>query len=134
MRSEYARLAGLQGAITIIGAVITYFVVAPPTAKSFAYGCSVALVATLFLSWRLSQGESRENLDAEWCLRQAYRTAIERYAGVIILLALGFKLLKLAPLWMLSGFIVGQSAWMVVPVLLRLRTGLDKTENEKNDK
>jgi len=130
MRPEYARLAGVQGSLTIIGAAITYFAVTPPTAKSFAYGSSVALVSTLFLAWRLSQGECRENLGAEWCLRQAYRTAIERYAGVIILLALGFKLLKLAPLWMLSGFIVGQSAWLVVPVLIRLRTGLDKTENE----
>jgi len=131
MRPEYARLAGLQGSITMIGAAITYFAVTPPTAKSFAYGSIVALVSTLFLAWRLSQGECRkESLGAEWCLRQAYRTAIERYAGVIILLALGFKLLKLAPFWMLTGFIVAQSAWLVVPVLIRLGTGLDKTENE----
>lgn len=130
MRPEYARLAGLQGSITIIGAAITYFVVTPLTAKSFAYGGSVALVSTLFLAWRLSQGERRENLGAEWYVRQAYRTAIERFAGVIFLLALGFQLLKLAPLWTLSGFIIGQSAWLVVPVWARLRTGLDKTENE----
>lgn len=130
MRPEYVRLAVLQGSIAIIGAAITYFVVTPPTAKSFAYGSSVALVSTLLLAWRLSQGERRGNLAAEWCLRHAYRTAIERFAGVIFLLALGFQLLKLAPLWMLAGFIVVQSAWLVVPAWIRLGTGLDKTENE----
>lgn len=122
MRPEYVRLAGLQGAITIIGAVITYFLVTPPTAKSFAFGSSVALMSTMFLAWRLRQGEHREGLGAEWYLRQAYRTAIERFAGVIFLLATGFKLLNLAPLWMLAGFVVGQSAWLAIPVWMKLRT------------
>lgn len=134
MRPEYTRLAVLQGAITIIGTALTYFIATLPTAKSFAYGCAVALASTLFLSWRLSQGERRESLSAEWCLRQAYRTAIERFAGVILLLALGFKLLQFAPLWLLAGFVAGQSAWLVLPAWIRPRTSLDKTENKYNDK
>lgn len=122
MGPEYARLAGLQGAITIIGATMTCFMVNPPTAKSFAFGSSVALASTMFLAWRLYQGERQQKSDAAWCLRQAYRTAIERFAGVIFLLAVGFKLLNLAPLWMLAGFVVGQSAWLLVPVWMKLRT------------
>ena len=126
MRPEYIRLVGLQCAIMIFGAILTYFVVTPQAAKSVAYGGCVALVSALLLSWRLKQGERHENSGAEWCLRQAYRTAIERFVAVIFLLASGFKLLELAPLWMLVGFVMGQSVWLVVPVWTRLRTQNDK--------
>ena len=126
MRSEYIRLVGLQCAIIIIGAILTYFVVTPLAARSVAYGSCIALVSALLLSWRLKRGERHENLGAGWCLRQAYRTAIERYVAVIFLLASGFKLLELAPLWILVGFIGGQSAWLVIPVWTRLRTQNDK--------
>jgi hypothetical protein len=131
MRPEYSRLAGLQASIIIIGAAITNIAVTLLTAKSFAYGGVVTLASTLFLSWRLSQGDKRDELPAEWCLRQAYRTAIERFAGMILLLALGFKLLKFEPLWMLTGFVITQSAWMMIPVWIKLSTSLDKTENKK---
>jgi len=126
MHSEYSRLAGLQGAIVIFGAVITYFVVTPPAAKSFAYGSCVALIGALFLAWRLRQVEKESNPKADSSLRHAYGAAIERFVWVILLLAMGFKLLKLAPLWVLVGFVVGQSAWLVVPVWIRLRTKNDK--------
>jgi len=126
MHPEYSRLAGLQGAIVIIGAAITYFVVTPPAAKSFAYGSCVALAGVLFLAWRLRRAEGSREQGAEFSLRQAYRTAIERFVWIIFLLASGFKLLNLAPLWMLAGFVAGQSAWIVVPVWIRLRMQNDK--------
>ncbi len=116
---KYTRLVGLQGAIIIISAVLTYFVVTPLAAKSVAYGSCVVLVGTLLLAWRFRQGEGRENPGAEWYLRQAYRTAIERFVWVAIMLAAGFGLLKLAPLWVLAGFVAGQVAWLVVPVLMK---------------
>lgn len=116
---EYARLVGLQGAIMALGAVLTYFVVTPLAAKSVAYGSCVAVVGTLLFAWRFMQGESRENSDAAWYLRQAYRTAIERYVWVVFMLAAGFGLLRLAPLWVLAGFVAGQAAWLAVPVLMK---------------
>ena len=122
MRSEYIRLVGLQCAIMIFGAILTYFVVTPLAAKSVAYGSCVALLGTLFLVLRLRQGESRENAGAAWYLRQAYRTAIERFVLVALMLAAGFGLFKLAPLWVLAGFIAGQAAWLAVPVWVKLRT------------
>jgi hypothetical protein len=125
VRPEYIRLAGLQGTLTIIGAVITYLFVTPLAAKSLVYGNCVALVGTLFLAWRLRQGEHQQNQSAEWCLRQAYRTALERFAWVAAMLAVGFKLLELASLWMLAGFVVGQAAWLLVPVWMKLRTQND---------
>lgn len=116
MRIEYIRLAGLQCAITITGSALAYLVVTHQAAGSVAYGGSVALANALWLSWRLGQAERQENTGAEKCLRHAYRTAIERFAGVLLLLALGFKLLQLAPLWLLAGFVAGQSAWLLAPI------------------
>ena len=119
MRSEYIRLVGLQCAIIITGSTLNYFVVSYLAAESFAYGSCVALVSTLWLAWRVGQGERHEGLSAEWCLRQAYRTAIERFLWVVFLLALGFKLLELASIWILAGFVAGQSAWLFAAILVK---------------
>jgi ATP synthase I chain len=116
MRSDQVRLAGFQGAITLIGAVVTYVFVTPHAAGSAAYGGLAAMVGTSFLAWRYARGKSREHLGAEWILRHAYRTAIERFMLVACLLAAGFGLLKLAPLWLLAGFVWGQLAWLATPL------------------
>lgn len=120
MRPEYIRLVLLQGAITVIGAIFTYLIVAPLAAKSLVYGSFVALISTVFLAWRLKQGERRESLGADWALRQAYRTAIERFVWAAVMLAVGFGLLKLAPLWILAGFVVGQATWLLIPIWMKL--------------
>ena len=125
MQPEYFRLVLLQGAVTAVGAVLAYLIVTPPAAKSLVYGSCIALMSTLFLAWRFRQGERRESLGAEWALRQAYRTAIERFVWTVVMLAVGFKLLKLAPLWMLAGFVVGQAAWLLLPIWMKLRTQHD---------
>lgn len=125
MCPEHARVIGLQGAIAIISAAIVYFAVSAPEAISVAYGCSVALTGTLFLAWR-AQGEKLRAASPEYQLRLAYRTAIERFMGVVLLLAVGFKLFKLVPLWLLAGFVMGQVAWLLIPIRIRLRTQDDK--------
>ena len=125
MRPDYIRLVWIQGAITIIGALLTYLIVTPPAAKSLVYGSCVALVSTLLLALRFKQGEHRESLNAEWSLRQAYRTAIERFVWTAFMLAAGFGILKLAPLWILTGFVIGQVAWLLLPIWMKLRTQND---------
>ena len=131
MRSEYNRLVGLQSAITIMGTIIALFTVSPQAAQSIAYGSSIPLAGSLFLAWRQGQGARHENLGAGWQLRHAYRTAVERFLGMVFLLAIGFGILRLAPLWMLAGFVAGQLAWLVVPVWIgRCWTRL-KTKNDK---
>jgi ATP synthase protein I len=125
MRPEYIRLILLQGAATITGAFITYTIVSPPAAKSLIYGSCVAMLSTLILAWKLKQGESGESLGAEWALRQAYRTEIQRFVWTSVMLAVGFGLLKLPPLWMLLGFVMGQVAWLLIPIWMKLRTKND---------
>ena len=116
MRNEHFRIAGLQGAITITSFTLAYLVVNQLAAWSVAFGGWIALVSTLWLAMRLGQAERQQNPEAGESLRHAYRTAVERYVWVFLLFAAGFKLLELAPLWVLTGFVAGQSAWLIVPV------------------
>ncbi len=125
MRSDQVRLAGVQGAITLTGAAVTYVFVTPIAAGSAAYGGLAAVTGTLFLAWRYARGKSQEHLGAEWILRHAYRTAMERFMLVACLLAAGFALLKLAPVWLLAGFVWGQLAWLATP----LWAGRSRTTN-----
>ena len=128
MRPEYFRLAGLQGAITIICAITAYFIGTPLAAKSVAYGSSVALVGTLFLAWRFHQGEARVEASAEWYLRQAYRAEVLRFAWAAAMLAAGFWALRLSPPAVLGGFVATQLAWLLHPVWGR--PGRVQEENE----
>ena len=124
MRTEFARLIVLQAVIVIVGATLAYTVADLPAVKSIVYGNMVALVAALFLAW--SYGRGRRQAEAAWVLRHAYKTAIERFVLTIFLLILGFKLLELSPFWLLAGFVMGQAAWLLAPIWMRLRTQNDK--------
>lgn len=112
----YARLAGLQ-ALLVLGSLVAGFYVAP--ANAFGYGAGMALFNTLLLAWRFKQGESKVGLGAGWVLGQAYRTLVERYIWAILWFAVGYKLLGLAPLWMMAGFVAGQVVWVFALVLFK---------------
>lgn len=125
MHSDQVRLIWLQAAITIIGAAVAYAAATPLAAKSVAFGGCAAMFGTLFLAWRIMIGKRAGYSQAARILRHAYRTAVERFMLVAFLLAAGFVLLKLAPVWLLAGFVAGQLAWLAVPVWMRL--------NKQND-
>jgi hypothetical protein len=121
MRSEKVRLAGLQSVITITSAAVAFIFAAPLVAGSIAFGGCVSILGTLFLAWRFATGGRQETQDAVKVLRHAYRTAMERFMLAVFLLSIGFGILKLAPVWLLAGFISGQLAWLAVPVWMRLK-------------
>jgi len=53
---------------------------------------------------------------------------MERFVLVAGLLAMGMGILKLAPAFVVAGFVSGQLAWLAVPVWMRL-----KKQNGKRD-
>jgi ATP synthase protein I len=121
MRPEYNRLIGLQGAITITGATVAYFLVSPLAAKSVAFGGGIALTSVLLIVWRFRQADRKVDASAEWLVRQAYRTLLERLVLVAFLFVLGMGILKLVPLWLLAGFVGAQLGWLVAPVWMRTK-------------
>jgi F0F1-type ATP synthase assembly protein I len=116
MRTEFARLIWIQGVILVIAAYITYTVADLSAVKSIVYGNLVVLISALFLAWRYGQ---KQQADAVGVLKLAYKTAIERFVGAIFLLVIGFKLLELAPLWLLMGFVIGQVVWLFAPIWMK---------------
>jgi F0F1-type ATP synthase assembly protein I len=124
MRAEFARLIWLQGVAVIIGAALTYAFADLSAVKSIVYGNMVSLIGALLMALRYRQG--KRQTEAEWVLRHAYKTAIERFIWTIFLLLIGFKLLDLSPLWLLAGFVMGQAVWLLAPIWMKLRTQNDK--------
>lgn len=114
----YARLAGLQ-ALLVLGSLVAGFYIIPVNANALAYGGGMALFNTLLLAWRFKQGERKVGLGTGWVLGQAYRTVVERYIWAILWFAVGYKLLGLAPLWMMAGFVAGQVGWVFALVLFK---------------
>jgi hypothetical protein len=85
----------------------------------------VALMGGLLLVWRHWQVNRCSDNSVEHALRQAYKTAIERFIFSAAMLALGFKFLELLPLWLMAGFVVGQTIWLFASVWMKLRTQND---------
>ena len=77
------------------------------------YGGGVALVNTGLLVWRWYRGLHDYHCDGGRHLRSFYRSEMERFFVVCTMLATGLAGLGLAPLPLLTGFIVGQSAWVI---------------------
>ena len=74
------------------------------------FGGLVATCNALWLLWRRYRTERGRALSAGESLRVLYRTALERFVVVALLLALGLGVLHLHPLALLTGFVVGQLA------------------------
>ncbi len=111
MHTELARIALLQIALVICSLMVgVYF--RHVGLSALAFGLFVSFSNTVLLAWRYKQGKLRASLNAGWALKQAQRTVIERFILVVILLAVGYELLGLLPLWILSGFVAGQVVWI----------------------
>ena len=83
------------------------------------YGGAVSLANTGLLSLRHKRGERDYHGDVGRHLRAFYRSSMERFAAVGVLLALGFAVAEFAALPMLLGFVLGQIAWVAATVSFR---------------
>ncbi len=124
MRVDFVRLIITQTLIVLTGAALVLMAADLSAVKSFVYGSFVAIIMAILLAWRHKQ--SLQVRGAEKVLQHIYKTAIERFIWVVFLLVLGFKLLEFSPLWLMAGFVMGQVAWLLAPIWMKLRTQNDK--------
>jgi len=82
-------------------------------ALSALFGGSMAALNLVLLEWRRYQADSGRALTAGQSMWALYRSAIERFALVLALFALGMGVLRLEPLPLLIGFITGQLGLLV---------------------
>ncbi len=87
--------------------------------RAFFYGSFVAVVNSGLLVLRWRRGLKDYFCDGPRHLKLFNRSMFERFFVVTMLLALGFGMMNLAPLGTLTGFVVGQLAWMLAMLLAR---------------
>ena len=100
---------GFQLILIGITALGFYLYSGVAAAGAAAFGGLIALLNMLLLSWRAWRVE-QGGVDAKQSLKHLYLSAIERFATVALMFALGMGPLKLQPLPMLIGFMVGMVA------------------------
>lgn len=90
-------------------------------AGAVLYGGAAAVLNSGLLWWRWWRGSKRIHSDPGRHLKTYYRSSLERFFVVGIWLTVGFTMLGLQPLPQLSGFVVGQLAWIGASLFQRER-------------
>lgn len=103
----------LQAALIAMTSVVAMVWQGGGVAGAVLFGGVVALANTGLMVLRWWRGLRDFHCDGERHLRSFHRSSLERFFVVVVLLATGLALLKLAPLPMMLGFIVGQLAWVI---------------------
>jgi len=74
------------------------------------YGGGIAVANTLLQRWHLISAAVNAKSDAGMNLRKAYRCVLERWILTIVMFVVGFAVLVLAPVPLMTGFIITQLA------------------------
>jgi ATP synthase protein I len=85
-------------------------------------GGGVSVLNGALLAWRMSRAALYPVQDAHQQLRLMYYCAVERFLAVVISLGICMTVLKLLPLGVLSGFVLGQSVLLAARLLLKIKT------------
>lgn len=116
------RAATLQIALIGFTVLIAGYLKSADAALGTAYGGFAAILNTALLYWRWSRGSTRFHSNVERHVQSFYRSSLERFFVVGLWLALGFAWMRLPPLAVLTGFVVGQLAWLMASPALRERS------------
>lgn len=111
-RFVLVRLAAVQVGVALLGAGLGLALYGAGVAKAMLAGGMVALTNALMLGWRMRTGRRDLHQDAHRHLRAFYRSSLERFFIVGLLLVAGLGPLSLKPAPLLAGFVMGQLALM----------------------
>lgn len=108
------QVLGLQMVATLVVAGIAYGMKGTPQfALAVLSGGGVSVVNGALLAWRMSRAALSSIQNAHHQLRLMYFYAAERFLVVVVLLGLCMATLKLSPLALLGGFVIGQAVLLV---------------------
>ncbi|MDO8351198.1 MAG: ATP synthase subunit I [Gallionella sp.] len=113
------QVVALQLAVTLAATGIAYSMKSSPQiAIALLSGGAVSVFNGAQLAWRMSRSARQVSQQAHNQLRLMYFYAIERFLMVVMLLGLCMVVLKLTPLAVLGGFVIGQAALIVARLFL----------------
>jgi len=105
-----------------MGAALAYSYMGGHAAKAAWFGGLVAVANTLMLAWRIRAAAQRAGKSPGQELAGFVRSSVERFLMVALLIAAGLGWLKLMPVPLLLGFVLGQLV-LVVSTIIR---GIEK--------
>lgn len=115
-------VVGLQLAMVLVATGAVYGMAKTPQfAIAVLSGGGVSVLNGALLAWRMSRAASVSTHDAHLQLRLLYFYAVERFLVVVALLASCMAVLKLPPIAVLGGFVLGQAALLSARLLLRFK-------------
>ena len=120
LTSGIRKRLGFQLVLIAVTSIVFFTLGDVIQAGSVWFGGAIASANLLLLEWRRRAADRGPALSAAASLRLLYRTALERFVLAAVLFVLGLGVLRLDPLALLSGFIVGLVALIV--------TGTGKTD------
>lgn len=114
MLTAPARVALVQAGMAPLLGLGGFIAAGAAAALAVFYGVATALAASLLMVWR----ERTTLQHPEWHGRRLFGvfilSGLERWFTVILMLGIGFGVLKLAPLPLLLGLALAQLAWLTV--------------------
>jgi len=109
----------LQMAVTLFAASIAFSIKdTPQLAIAVLGGGGISVVNGALLAWRMVRAASHPAHEAHQQLRLMYLYAAERFMVVIVLLCMCMIVLKLSPLALLGGFVIGQAVLLAGRLIL----------------
>lgn len=111
-RVEARRIASLQMAMMLLATAVAHWIGGPRLAIAALFGAAIALAATLVLILRDRRAPSHVHAEPHRMLRSFYFASAERFAVVVVGMAIGIKAFALDPLALIAGFIAGQLIWI----------------------
>lgn len=109
----------MQMAVTLLVAAMAYVIKGTPQyALAVLSGGGVSVVNGAMLAWRMSRAALSSVQNAHHQLRLMYFYAAERFMVVVVLLGLCMVALKLLPLALLGGFVMGQAVLLAARLFL----------------
>jgi len=103
-------LLKIQSIVLVITVLIVLWWQGNSASIACFYGGSIAIANTLLQRWHLISAALNAKSDAGMNLRKAYRCVLERWIVTIVLFAVGFAVLELKPMPLMTGFIMTQLA------------------------
>ena len=109
----------LQIITTLIAAGIAYGIESTPQfSLAVLSGGGISVVNGALLAWRMSRATLSSVQNAHHQLRLMYFYATERFLVVTVLLGISMAVMKLLPLALLGGFVMGQAVLLIARLFL----------------
>lgn len=117
------KVTGLQALVTLVAAGTAYgWESSPQYAIAVLGGGGVSVLNGALLAWRMTRAALYPAHDAHQQLRLMYFCAAERFLAVVALLGICLAVLKLSPLAVLGGFVLGQAALLAARLFFKIKT------------